>query len=86
MTTEKSMTGINILKKLSININFGFLLFQPSSTFGSINNNLDFLRQICRDGYTPVTFLKMMPYYETQVEKELIKEGRLRIIEWYQRL
>ncbi len=79
MTIEKSLEGINILKKHRLNINFGFLLFQPSSTFGSIADNLGFLRQICSDGYTPVTFLKLMPYYETQVEKELQKEGRLKI-------
>ena len=79
MKIEKSLEGINILKKLGLNINFGFLLFQPSSTFSSISDNLRFLRQICSDGYTPVTFLKLMPYYETQVEKELLREGRLKI-------
>ena len=54
------------------------MLFQPSSTFTSINENLDFLRQICGDGYTPVTFLKTLPYFETRVEKELAREGRLK--------
>ena len=79
MTIEKSLAGIDILKKLGISINFGFMLFQPSSTFRSICENLDFLKRICSDGYTPVTFLKMMPYYETLIEKDLIKEGRLKI-------
>lgn len=79
MSINKSLNGINILKKLRINIDFGFMLFQPYSTFSSITDNLNFLRQILSDGYAPVTFLKMMPYYETQIEKELIKEGRLKI-------
>ena len=77
MTIARSLEGINILKKLEIGFDYGFMLFQPSSTFSSINSNLDFLRFICDDGYTPVTFLKLMPYYETQVEKDLVKEGRI---------
>ena len=28
--------------------------------------------------YTPLTFLKIMPYYETRIEKELSSEGRLK--------
>lgn len=79
MTVEKSLNGIKILKKLKIGFDFGFLLFKPFTTFKSLIEDLDFLRQICGDGYTPVTFLKMMPYYETRVEKELIKEGRLNV-------
>jgi len=77
MTTESSINAVNILKKLDIGIDYGFMLFQPYSTFSSLNENLDFLRKICYDGYTPVTFLKMMPYYETAIEKDLIKSGRL---------
>jgi hypothetical protein len=53
------------------------MLFQPSTTFRSLNENLDYLRQICGDGYTPVTFLRLIPLYETRIEKELIKSGRL---------
>jgi anaerobic magnesium-protoporphyrin IX monomethyl ester cyclase len=71
------MEGINILKKLEIGFDFGFMLFQPSSTYRSVNDNLDFLREICGDGYSPVTFLKMLPYFETGIEKELREEGRL---------
>jgi radical SAM superfamily enzyme YgiQ (UPF0313 family) len=78
MTVSKSLEGINILKKLNIGFDYGFMLFQPSSTFSSINDNLDFLREICGDGYSPVSFLKMMPYCETSIEKDLKKEGRLK--------
>ena len=78
LTAAKSLEGITILKKLEIGFDYGFMLFQPSSTFTSINENLDFLRQICGDGYTPVTFLKTLPYFETHVEKELAREGRLK--------
>jgi len=78
MTVAKSLEGINILKKLEIGFDYGFMLFQPSSTYRSVNDNLDFLREICGDGFSPVTFLKMMPYSATPIERELRKEGRLK--------
>jgi radical SAM superfamily enzyme YgiQ (UPF0313 family) len=78
MTVAKSLDGINTLKKLEIGFDFGFMLFQPSTTYRSLNENLDFLKMICGDGYSPLTFLKMMPYYETRIEKELIAEGRIK--------
>ncbi len=77
ITSSKNLEGINILKKLGIGFDFGFMIFQPWSTFKSINNNLDFLIKICADGYTPATFLKLLPYFGTDVEKELREEGRL---------
>lgn len=76
-TIAKSIHGINNLKKLKIGFDYGFMLFQPTSTFTSVNVNLDFLRQLCSDGTTPVTFLKLMPYFGTRVEMDLRKEGRL---------
>jgi radical SAM superfamily enzyme YgiQ (UPF0313 family) len=79
MTVEKTLKAVNILKKNKIGFNYGFMPFHPYTTYKSLNENLDFLKLICCDGYTPVTFLKMMPYYETRIEKELIKEGRLKV-------
>jgi anaerobic magnesium-protoporphyrin IX monomethyl ester cyclase len=78
MTIEECMEGINILKNLDIGFDYGFMLFQPSSTYSSVNENLTFLRQICKDGYTPVNFLKMLPYFETRIEKDLRNEGRIK--------
>ncbi len=78
MSLARSKEGIKILKKLKIGFDYGFMLFQPSSTFRSIYENLEFLKQVCGDGYTPVTFLKLMPYFETRVEEELSEEGRLK--------
>ena len=70
--------GIYILKQLGIGIDYGFMLFQPSSTYESLNSNLKFLEHICQDGKMPVFFLKMMPYLATRIEKELSEEGRLK--------
>jgi radical SAM superfamily enzyme YgiQ (UPF0313 family) len=78
ITAAKNIEGINILKKLEIGFDFGFMIFQPWSTFRSINNNLDFLKQICGDGYTTAVFLKMLPYFATDIEKKLREEGRLK--------
>jgi anaerobic magnesium-protoporphyrin IX monomethyl ester cyclase len=77
MTVARSVEGVNILKKLGIGFDYGFMLFQPVTKHRSLIENLDFLREICGDGYTPVTFLKLLPLYETRVEKELSKAGRL---------
>jgi anaerobic magnesium-protoporphyrin IX monomethyl ester cyclase len=79
LAASENIRAINILKKLEIGIDFGFLLFQPETTFQSLADNLNFLRKIWGDGYTPVTFLKLMPYYETAAEKKLEKNGRLKI-------
>jgi radical SAM superfamily enzyme YgiQ (UPF0313 family) len=78
MTVAECMKGIDILKKLGIGFDYGFMLFQPSTTFGSLNGNLDFLGALCGDGYSPVAFLKMMPYYDTPVERELMSQGRIK--------
>jgi radical SAM superfamily enzyme YgiQ (UPF0313 family) len=77
ITADKNLEGINILKKLGIGFDFGFMIFNPWSDFKAINDNLDFLIKICGDGYTSATFLKLLPYFATDVEKELKEEGRL---------
>ena len=78
MTKAESMKGINLLKKLEIDYDYGFMLFQPSSTFRSVIYNLDFLKELCCDGSTPVTFLKLEPFFATRIEDELRNEGRLK--------
>jgi radical SAM superfamily enzyme YgiQ (UPF0313 family) len=78
MTLEESIAGIETLKKLNIGFDFGFMLFQPSTTFKSLKENLEFLKNIVGDGYSPVTLIKTMPYYDSLIEKELLKEGRIK--------
>lgn len=79
MSVTSTLEGIEILKSLGIGFDFGFMLFQPSTTFSTLLENIEFLRQICADGYTPATFLKLLPFYDTKVDAELEKEGRLKI-------
>jgi len=80
LSTSDTLRGIDILKDLEIGIDYGFMLFQPDSTFKSIRTNLMFLEKLCADGYMSVTFLKMMPHFATRVEAQLKKQGRLKKI------
>jgi anaerobic magnesium-protoporphyrin IX monomethyl ester cyclase len=78
-TAKENLRAIEILRKLRIDFDYGFMLFQPSTTFDLLKNNLNYLKSICNDGYTPVTFLKLLPLYETPIEEELRESGRLLI-------
>lgn len=78
MKAETSMKAVTLLKELDIQYDFGFMLFDPSSTYQSITDNLDFLERLCGDGSSPITYCKMLPYAETQIERQLKKIGRLK--------
>jgi anaerobic magnesium-protoporphyrin IX monomethyl ester cyclase len=76
---ETNLRAVEVLRKLGLNCDFGFMIFDPLSTLESVGRNLDFLDQLCGDGYTAVTGCKMIPYAETAIEKWLQKEGRLKV-------
>lgn len=65
------------LKQLGLMFAYGFMLFDPSSTFGSVRANVQFLKQIVSDGRVPTTFCKMLPYAGTPIEIDLASTGRL---------
>ena len=69
---------MNTLKSIGLMFQYGFMLFDPSSTFNSVRENLDFLRTITRDGDLAATFCRMLPYDGTAVKDQLAAEGRLR--------
>ncbi len=77
MSTEVSKRAVEILKELEIGYDFGFMLFDPSTTCRSLLENLDFLEAICGDGSSPITFCKMLPYAGTRIEQVLSEQGRL---------
>lgn len=70
--------GVRILKDLGISYDYGFMLFDPSSTLDSVLANLDFLDALCGDGSSPITFCKMRPYAETKIEATLREQARLK--------
>jgi anaerobic magnesium-protoporphyrin IX monomethyl ester cyclase len=66
-----------ILRRLGLGFDFGFMLLEPWSTVTTVRNNLRFLRQLCADGYTAAHFCRTMPYVGTPIEQRLRAEGRL---------
>jgi hypothetical protein len=78
MTVEQNLAGVRILKELGLLFSYGFMLFDPSSTFDSVRDNVGFLRQIVGDGSAAATFCRMLPYGGTPIRDRLQAEGRLR--------
>ena len=78
LSVEDNIRAVEILNRLKILYDFGFMFFDPSSTFESTRANIRFLRRICGDGSSPAVLGKMLPYAETEIEKRLMSEGRLK--------
>ncbi len=78
MTIAGNVSAVETLKALDIVISYGFMLFDPSSTFESVRGNIAFLRRIVGDGAAPAVFSRMLPYGGTPIRDQLAKEGRLR--------
>src|SRR4029077_18998938 len=78
MTVEENLAAVRTLKQLGILFSYGFMLFDPSSSFESVRQNINFLRQIVGDGSTAANFCRMLPYGGTPIRDLLQKEGRLR--------
>lgn len=70
--------AIEVLKDLDLLFEYGFMLFDPASSFESIRANLEFLRSIIGDGSAGATFCRMLPYGGTPIRARLAEEGRLR--------
>ena len=75
---QTNFDAVNILKKQNIAYDYGFMLFDPWSTCESILDNLQFLKTLCGDGSSPITFCKMLPYAGTDIERRLRADGRLK--------
>jgi radical SAM superfamily enzyme YgiQ (UPF0313 family) len=78
ITVEENIRAVSVLKQLGIRFEFGFMLFEPSTTFPSVREDLEFLRTIVGDGSTAATFCRMVPYDGAPIKDELLKSGRLR--------
>ncbi len=77
ITVAQNREAVHILQEIGVRFNFGFMLFDPSSTIERVLENVRFLRAI-DDGTVPLTLGKMMPYAETDIEDVLRRENRLR--------
>ncbi len=78
LSVGDSLQAVAILRKLQIRMTYGFMMFDPSSSFESIRTNVTFLRQITEDGSVAATFCRMLPYAGTPIEESLTEAGRLR--------
>ena len=78
VTVEENLQAVTILHDLGLAFTYGFMLFDPSSTFATIRENAAFLRRITAGADVPVVFCRMLPYAGTPIEGLLAKEGRLR--------
>lgn len=77
ITVSQNRAAIAQLKGLGIGYQFGFMLFDPSSTVERVLENIAFLRTVTGDGSAPIPFCKMLPYAGTDIERRLKEEGRL---------
>jgi radical SAM superfamily enzyme YgiQ (UPF0313 family) len=78
ITVAENLRAVEILKSLGLVYEFGFMLFDPSTTFDSVRDNVAFLRQIAGDGSASAAFCRMLPYDGTPIKDTLAKEGRLK--------
>jgi anaerobic magnesium-protoporphyrin IX monomethyl ester cyclase len=78
MTAEGNLAAVRTLKQVGLLFSYGFMLFDPSSSFASVRENIQFLRRIVGDGSAAATFCRMLPYGGTPIRDLLEKEGRLR--------
>ena len=77
-TVETNLRAVETLKSLRILVEYGFMLFDPSTTFASIRENVAFLRSILADGSGGAIFCRMLPYGGTPIRDQLAAQGRLR--------
>ena len=78
INVAQNVRAVEVLKSIGLMWEYGFMLLDPSSTFESVRENLNFLRTILADGCLPVTFCRMLPYDGTPIKDELVRTGRLR--------
>ena len=78
ISVETNEQAVQTLKDLGLLVEYGFMLFDPSTTFESVQMNVQFLRQILADGSGGAVFCRMLPYGGTPIRDRLRDEGRLR--------
>lgn len=78
ITVEENLHAVDTLKELGLMFQYGFMLFDPATTFESVRANIAFLRRIVGDGSAAATFCRMLPYDGTPIKDELKRTGRLK--------
>lgn len=78
ISVEQNIRAVDTLKSIGLAFEYGFMLFDPSSTFESVRQNIRFLRRIVGDGSAAATFCRMIPYDGTPIKEQLIAQGRFK--------
>ena len=78
VTVEQNRRAVATLQQLGIAFQFGFMMFEPSTTFETVTENVAFLREVCAPGTVAASFCRMLPYAGTPIRDTLANEGRLR--------
>ncbi|RPI78286.1 MAG: radical SAM protein, partial [Chloroflexi bacterium] len=77
VSVDQNLAAIEMLKQANLAIGIGFMMFDPSTTFETIRENIAFLRTAAGNGAFPINFCKMLPYAGTPIEEALRQQGRL---------
>jgi hypothetical protein len=78
MRPEMHLAAGEVLRRLGLSFDFGFMLLQPWSTLTTVRRNLAFLAAFAGDGASPIAFCRTLPYAGTALATRLAAEGRLR--------
>jgi radical SAM superfamily enzyme YgiQ (UPF0313 family) len=78
ITPEVHFRAGEVLRRLRLSFDFGFMLLEPWSTTETVRNNLRFLREFCAGGYCVAGFCRTLPYVGTPMEQRMRAEGRLK--------
>jgi hypothetical protein len=77
ISVEQNLHAVKILKQVGLSYDFGFMLFDPSSTIELVIENVGFLKEICSDGSATASFGKTLPYAGTDLDDKMRRENRL---------
>ncbi len=77
ITPDVHVRAGQVLRRLDLTFDFGFMLLEPWSTVGTVRNNIHFLRDFTADGYAVAGFCRTLPYVGTPMEQQMRAEGRL---------
>src|SRR5262249_48066662 len=72
---ETHLRAGEILKRLGLSFDFGFMLLDPWSTFESVRSNIAFLERFVGDGWSVAPFCRMLPYAGTPLEAPARRSG-----------
>jgi radical SAM superfamily enzyme YgiQ (UPF0313 family) len=74
---ETHLRAGEILRRLDLSFDFGFMLLEPYSRIAEVRRNVEFLARFVGDGWSVATFCRTLPYAGTPLKDRLEREGRL---------